>query len=295
LAYLIYTVIISAVVYPTVGHWIWGGGWLAQLGFADFAGSTVVHAVGGGIALVGAAILGPRIGKFNPDKSPNAIAGHNIPIAALGVFILWFGWFGFNPGSTLSVGDGQLISLVAVNTNIAAAAGGIMAMIFIWILYGKPDASMTMNGFLGGLVAITAPCAYVSPASAIAIGAIAGILVVGGVILIERIGVDDPVGAVAVHGFNGVWGTLAIGLFGKKSLGLTYGGLFEGAGLTQLGIQALGVFTALAFVMSIMALVFFTIRGFGSLRASREEELKGLDIEEHGMESYTGFQIFSNE
>jgi Amt family ammonium transporter len=294
-AYLLYTAVVSGLIYPIVGHWIWGGGWLANLGFADFAGSTVVHAVGGSIALVGARILGPRIGKFNADKSVNVLAGHNIPIAALGVFILWFGWFGFNPGSTLSVGDGTLISLVALNTNIAAAAGGITAMVLVWIKFGKPDASMTMNGFLGGLVAITAPCAFVNPLSALAIGIIAGVLVVYGVFLIDKMGVDDPVGAVTVHGINGMWGTLSVGLFGLKSLGLEYGGLFEGAGFRQLGIQAMGTVVVALFCIVTMGIVFKIIDSFSGLRVSRDEELKGLDIEEHGMESYTGFQIFTTK
>lgn len=294
-AYLMYTVIVSALIYPIIGHWIWGGGWLMNLGFGDFAGSSVVHLTGGAIALIGAKILGPRLGKFNPNKSSNVLAGHNIPIAALGIFILWFGWFGFNAGSTLGVGDGSLIAAVALNTNIAAAAGGIMAMILVWIMFGKPDASMTMNGFLGGLVAITAPCAFVEPLSALAIGAIGGMLVVAGVFLLERLRIDDPVGAVAVHGFNGAWGTLAIGIFGLKSMGLEFGGLIEGNGFTQLGVQALGVVAVAGFAIITMGVVFTLIKKVHGLRVSREEELKGLDIEEHGMESYPGFEIFLTE
>ena len=186
-AYLIYSFIISAFIYPIVGHWVWGGGWLATIGFADFAGSTVVHTVGGFAALIGTMILKPRTGKYNPDGSVNAITGHNIPLASLGIFILWFGWFGFNPGSTLEVGDGSLIARVAINTNLAAAAGGIAAMITIWRLFGKPDLSMAMNGALAGLVAVTAPCAFVDPWAAIVIGAIGGVLVVFGVILLDKL------------------------------------------------------------------------------------------------------------
>jgi ammonium transporter, Amt family len=294
-AYLMYTIVVSALVYPIIGHWVWGEGWLFDLGFSDFAGSTVVHLTGGSIAVIGAKILGPRLGKYNPDKSTNILAGHNIPIAALGVFILWFGWFGFNPGSTLGVGDGSLISTVALNTNIAAAAGGIVAMVVVWIMFGKPDASMTMNGFLGGLVAITAGCAYVEPLSAMAIGAVGGIMVVAGVYLIDNMGIDDPVGAVAVHGFNGAWGTLAVGIFGLKEMGLTYGGLIEGNGFAQLGVQALGVAAVAVFAIVVMGIVFKLIDMTRGLRVSREEELKGLDIEEHGMESYPGFEIFLTE
>jgi Amt family ammonium transporter len=294
-AYLIYSFIVSATIYPLVGHWIWGGGWLAALHFADFAGSTVVHAVGGWIAFIGTIILGPRIGKFNKDGSPNAIAGHSIPLASLGVFILWFGWFGFNPGSTLGVSNGDLIARVAINTNLAAAAGAIVAMLTVWIKFGKPDLSMIMNGALAGLVAVTAPCAFISPGAAIAIGVVGGIIVVFGVWLLDKIRVDDPVGAVPVHGMNGIWGTLSIGLFGQKALGLANNGLFYGGGLTQLGIQALGVFVVTAFVIVAMGVIFKLIDMTIGLRVSREEELKGLDIGEHGMESYAGFQIFVTE
>jgi len=294
-AYLIYSFAISALIYPIVGHWIWGGGWLASLNFADFAGSTVVHTVGGTAALVGTIMLKPRIGKYNPDGKPNAIAGHSIPLASLGVFILWFGWFGFNPGSSLHVGDGSLIALVAINTNLAAAAGGIAAMITVWKTVGKPDLSMAMNGALAGLVAITAPCAFVEPWAAIVIGAIGGAIVVFGVFLLEKSQIDDPVGAVPVHGMNGFWGTIAIGLFGKESLGLAQNGLFYGGGFKQLGIQMLGVLSVIIFIIIGMSIVFKLINVIIGLRVSREEELKGLDIGEHGMEAYGGFQIFTTE
>jgi Amt family ammonium transporter len=287
-AYLIYTVVISAMVYPIVGHWIWGGGWLADMGFKDFAGSTVVHATGGWAAFIGTILLGPRIGKYVNGKA-KAIAGHNIPLACLGVFILWFGWFGFNPGSTLAVGNGADLALVAMNTNLSAAAGGVSAMIVVWILMGKPDLSMAMNGALAGLVAITAPCAFVSPAASILIGAIGGVIVVLGVLLLDRIRVDDPVGAVPVHGMNGLWGTISVGLFDVKD------GLFYGGGAKLLGTQVLGTFTVTLFVIASMGVVFFLIKQTIGLRVSRDEELRGLDIGEHGMESYAGFQIFVTE
>jgi len=294
-AYLVYSFIISAFVYPIVGHWIWGGGWLAKFNFADFAGSTVVHTVGGIAALVGTMILKPRIGKYNPDGSANVIAGHSIPLASLGVFILWFGWFGFNPGSTLSVGNGDLIARIALNTNLAAAIGGISAMLTVWKLFGKPDLSMAMNGALAGLVAITAGCAYVDPWAAIIIGAVGGIIVVLGVIVLDKLRIDDPVGAVPVHALNGVWGTLAIGLFGQKALGLANNGLFYGGGMQQLGVQLLGVVSVVAFIAVTMGLLFKVINATIGLRVSRDEELRGLDIGEHGMESYAGFEIFTTE
>ena len=283
------------MIYPIVGHWIWGGGWLSNLNFADFAGSTVVHTVGGVAALIGTILLKPRFGKYDPDGKPNVIAGHSIPLASLGVFVLWFGWFGFNPGSSLSVGDGSLIALVAINTNLAAAAGGIFAMITVWKIFGKPDLSMAMNGALAGLVAITAPCAFVDPWAAIVIGSIGGVIVVLGVILLDKLHIDDPVGAVPVHGMNGIWGTLSIGFFGKESLGLVNDGLFYGGGLKQLGIQALGSLSTIIFIVISMGIVFKLIDVIIGLRVSREEELKGLDIGEHGMEAYGGFQIFTTE
>jgi len=294
-AYLVYSFLISAFIYPIVGHWIWGGGWLAARGFADFAGSTVVHTVGGFAALVGTVILGPRVDKYNRDGTSNMLAGHSIPLASLGVFILWFGWFGFNPGSTLSVGNGDLIARVAVNTNLAAAMGGITAMLAVWKMFGKPDLSMAMNGALAGLVAITAPCAFVEPWAAILIGGTGGVLVVLGVILLDRLHVDDPVGAVPVHGLNGVWGTLSVGLFGQKALGLAHDGLFYGGGSAQLGIQLLGVVSVVVFIVAAMGTVFKLIDATLGLRVSRDEELRGLDIGEHGMESYAGFQIFTTQ
>jgi len=298
--YLIYCAILTAVIYPIVGHWIWGGGWLAELGMIDFAGSTVVHSVGGFSALAGAILLGPRLGKYNKDGSSNAIPGHNIAIAALGVFILWFGWFGFNPGSTLSASS-PAISIIAVNTAIAAAAGALSAMVFVWIRYKKPDASMTLNGALAGLVAITAGCAVVSPVSAIVIGLIGGVIVCVSIDLLDKkFHVDDPVGAVSVHGVTGVFGTLAVGFFAQEKYALLAGydgvnGLFFGGGGNLLLIQFTGVISVVAWTFGTMFLVFFIMKKLNALRVSREEELKGLDIEEHGMEAYGGFQIFQND
>ncbi|MBN2144432.1 MAG: ammonium transporter [Candidatus Aureabacteria bacterium] len=294
-SYLIYTFIISAVVYPIVGHWIWGGGFLAGMGVFDFAGSTVVHAVGGAAGLAGAIILGPRIGKYNKDRSANVIAGHNIPLAALGVFILWFGWFGFNPGSTLSVGDGVAISLISANTNIAAAVAGLSALIVTWIKFKKPDASMAMNGVLAGLVAITAPCAFVTPLSSAMIGLVAGVLVVFSVVFFDSINIDDPVGAVSVHMVNGIWGTISVGLFGLKSLGLSHDGLFNGGGFHQLMVQTIGTLSGVAFSFFFMLIVFKVIAATVGLRVDRHEELKGLDVGEHGMEAYSEFQIFTSK
>jgi Amt family ammonium transporter len=293
-AYLVYTFVISAFVYPIVGHWIWGGGWLYELGFGDFAGSTVVHMVGGLCALIGASFLGSRLGKFNKDKSANIIAGHNIPFAALGTLILWIGWFGFNPGSTLGVGDGEAIALVSLNTNLAAVAGGLSAMIVVWVRFGKPDISMVMNGVLAGLVAITAPCAFVTPIDSIIIGLIAGVIIAFGVLFIDKLGIDDPVGAVSVHFMNGIWGTVAVGLFGQSTYGLARDGLFYGGGVTQLGVQLLGIGTVAVFVSIIMIIMFGILKKFNMLRVSRKEELRGLDIDEHGMEAYPEYQIFLN-
>jgi Amt family ammonium transporter len=291
IAYLVYSAVISLVIYPVFGSWAWGsllegGGWLEGLGFHDFAGSTVVHSIGGWLALAGAVVLGARVGKYGPDGKPRAITGHNIPLAALGVFILWFGWFGFNPGST-TVGNGQ-IGYIAVTTNLAAAAGAVVAMIVAWVIMKKPDASMALNGALAGLVAITCPCDGVTPFGSIIIGAVAGALVVLSVMFFDHVlKVDDPVGAVSVHGVNGLWGTLSYGLFAMD------GGLFYGGGFKQLGVQALGAVTAFAWAFGIGLALFYGIKATIGLRVTPEEELKGLDLGEHGMEAYAGFQIFS--
>jgi Amt family ammonium transporter len=303
-SYLAYSVAITAVVYPVSGHWIWGGGWLGELGFHDFAGSTVVHSVGGWAGLIGALFLGGRLGKYVKANGggyvSKAIPGHNIPLAGLGVFILWFGWFGFNPGSTTS-GMSRSIATIAVTTNLAAAAGAVLAMFTAWIRFAKPDTSMALNGALAGLVAITAPCAVVSPGSAVVIGAVAGVLVVFSVEFVDKVlHIDDPVGAFSVHGACGIWGTLAVGIFASPAYiassdaGINAGLLF-GGGLSQLGVQALGVLAVAVWVCGTMSIVFFAIKQTVGLRVSREEELRGLDIGEHGMESYAGFQIFTTE
>lgn len=294
-SYLVYSFVISALIYPLVGHWVWGGGWLAGLDFHDFAGSTVVHATGGIAALAGTLILKPRIGKYNKDGSPNYLAGHNMPLVMVGVLLLWFGWFGFNGGSTLGFSDPDLVALISVNTILAAAAGLIAAMTTVWIKFKKPDLALTLNGGLAGLVGITAGCAVVTPISAIIIGIIAGVFVIFSVVLLDKLKIDDPVGAIPVHGVNGIWGTLAIGLFGQKTMGLANDGLFYGGGFSQLGIQALGTFSIVLFVFISMWIVFKLIDKTIGLRVSEKEELQGLDAVEHGMESYHGFQIFTTE
>ena len=294
-AYLGYAFLLSAFIYPVVGHWVWGGGWLASLDFHDFAGSTVVHGVGGIAALVGAWLLGPRFGRFGKDGAPHVIAGHNMPLVGMGVFILWFGWFGFNAGSTLGFDEPDVVARVAINTTLAPSAGAIAAMFTAWAWWGKPDLTVALNGALAGLVGITAPCAVVSPAAALFIGLIAGILVVFGIDWMNRLRIDDPVGAVPVHGLCGIWGTLAVGLFGQAGLGSPSDGLLYGGGFGQLGIQCLGVLACYAFAGIAMFLVFKFIDVTVGLRVSHETELRGLDLDEHGMESYAGFQIFTTE
>lgn len=295
-AYIAYSIIASAIIYPVSGHWVWGGGWLSKLGMFDFAGSTVVHSVGGWLAMVGALMVGPRIGKYAPDGTAKPIPGHNIPLGALGVFILWFGWFGFNAGSTMAaVSD---IGHIASTTNIAAATAAIGAMITSWIIVKKPDASLTMNGAVAGLVAITAPCAFVSIGSAAIIGLVAGVLVVLSIIFFDRVlRIDDPVGAISVHGVCGAWGTFALGLFAQDIFapGTTGNGFFFGGGLKLLGVQSLGILSVFAWCLVTGFVMFYLIKKFTGLRVSRNEELRGLDIDEHGSEAYHGFQIFSNQ
>ncbi len=283
LSYCIYSFAISAVVYPISGHWIWGGGWLSELGFVDFAGSTAVHMVGGVAALVGAKILGPRIGKYGKDGKPKAIPGHSLTLGALGVFILWMCWFGFNGASTVSAtGDDTLVLMgkIFVNTNLAAAVAACATMIFTWIRYKKPDISMTLNGALAGLVAITAGCAAVSPAGAAIIGVIAGIVIVLAVEFFDKVvKIDDPVGAISVHGVCGALGTILVGFFALE------GGVFYGGGFSLLGIQALGVGAVAAWVVVTMTIIFFIIKATVGLRVSKQEEIEGLDIHEHGLAS----------
>lgn len=286
--YCIYSVLISAIIYPISGHWIWGGGWLANMGFHDFAGSTVVHMVGGVAALIGAKILGPRIGKYNADGSANAIPGHNLVVGALGVFILWFGWFGFNGGSTVAAsGDEALLSIstIFVTTNMAAAAAAVTTMAITWARYGKPDVSMTLNGALAGLVGITAGCDAVSVAGAFFIGIICGAVVVFSVEFIDQyLKVDDPVGAVSVHGVCGAVGTILVGIFALD------GGLAYGGGTELLVTQVIGVVSVIAYVAVVMTIVFKVLDFKFGLRVSEKEEIAGLDIEEHGIESsYAGF------
>ena len=297
LSYCVYSGIISALVYPIEAHWIWGGGWLSQLGFHDFAGSCAIHMVGGLSALIGAKILGPRIGKFVKDKEGkitkvNAFPGHNLPRGCLGCFILWLGWYGFNGAACTSV---EQLGSVFLTTTVAPAVATVVCMVFTWVRYGKPDVSMCLNASLAGLVAITAPCDVTDCFGAIVIGAVAGVLVVFGVWFLDYVlRVDDPVGAVAVHFMNGMWGTIAVGLFATTSApgNDTLTGLFYGGGFTLLGKQLLGMFSVLAWTAVTMTLVFFFIKAVFGLRVSEEEEIVGLDSMEHGLPSaYAGFSI----
>ncbi len=294
-AYCVYSAMISLIIYPICGHWSWGGGWLQQLGFHDFAGSAQVHNVGGIIAMLGAWMLGPRIGKYDKNGKAHAIPGHNLTAAALGVFILWFCWFGFNGGSTVAMAtadDAASASLVFMNTNLAAAVATTTTMIFTWVRYGKPDVSMTFNGALAGLVAITAGCDCVSPVGAFFIGLVAGFLVVFSVEFFDNVAkIDDPVGAVSVHFANGVWGTLAVGLFSDGTDGVGKG-LFYGGGFTQFGIELLGIVAIDAYVLIVMFIVFKIIDKTIGLRVPAKVEIEGLDIHEHGLASaYSGFAI----
>ena len=301
-SYLIYSALVSAVVYPISGHWMWGSlageasqGWLEALGFHDFAGSTVVHSVGGWIALAGAMMLGPRIGKYRHDGKANPIPGHSLVLGTLGVLLLWIGWFGFNPGSyTAGIGS---IGRVAMTTNLAACAGTIAALVTAWIIMKKPDLTMALNGSLAGLVAITAPCDQVTCNAAIVIGLVAGVLVVLSVFAMDRIHIDDPVGAVSVHCVNGVWGTLAVGLFAAPEAlgyGNTMVGLFYGGGFKYLGVQALGAGATCVWAFGTGLAIFFALKKLGILRVSEKTELKGLDVTEHGQDAYASFQFFSN-
>ncbi|RNC28763.1 MAG: Ammonium transporter NrgA [Candidatus Dichloromethanomonas elyunquensis] len=285
ISYLIYSFVISAVIYPIVGHWIWGGGWLFERGMIDFAGSTVVHSVGGWAALTGAIFVGPRIGKYSKDGKANAIPGHSITLGALGVFILWFGWFGFNPGSTLS-GTNPNIALIAVNTNLAAACGAISSMIFTWFRYKKPDVSLTLNGALAGLVAITAGCNALSPVGSAILGLLAGILVIVSVEFFDKIlKIDDPVGAISVHGICGSFGTAMVGFLAVD------GGVFYGGGTALLVTQVIGVISVFIWTAITCLILFGVIKKTIGLRVSEAEETIGLDLGEHGMQAYPGFQM----
>ncbi|MBI1337257.1 MAG: ammonium transporter [Phycisphaera sp.] len=303
-SYILYSCVISAIIYPISGHWIWGGGWLGAMpadggwGMRDFAGSTVVHSVGAWAALAGAIMVGPRLGKYNKDGTANAIPGHNIVLAALGVFILWFGWYGFNPGSTLACHAG--VSYIAVTTTVAASAGSVAALFCSWIKFGKPDVTMALNGVLAGLVGITAPCASVEPWAAVVIGFIAGILVFCSVLFVERVlKIDDPVGAVSVHGVCGAWGTISIGIFGSQKVDVLFwddascikDGLLYGGGVSQLITQIVGVVAVFIYVF-VAALILFAILKYTiGLRVSDVEQIEGLDLGEHDMAAYPDFQV----
>lgn len=281
-AYLIYSAVITAFIYPISGMWKWGGGWLNELGFYDFAGSLVVHALGGFAGLAAAIVLGPRIGRFNADGSPNAMPGHNLAISTLGVFILLIGWFGFNPGSQLAIAGADntsIVMIIATNTLLAAAAGAVLAMLTAWALFKKPDLTMAMNGLLGGLVGITANCDSVTYNESLIIGAVAGILVVVGVKMLDAMKIDDPVGAWPVHGLNGVWGGIATGIFGGHPL----------------MAQIIGSIAIPLWGFATMFVLFLILKAAGILRVSKDDEMKGLDISEHEEEAYHGFQIFSNQ
>ena len=283
--YIVFSIVISAFIYPVFGSWAWGSlfhgsGWLEKLGFIDFAGSTVVHSVGGWVGLAGAIVLGPRLGKYAKDGKVKPILGHSMTLAALGVFILWLGWFGFNPGSTTAANKD--IAMIFVNTNLAAAAGAVLAMITSWVKFGKPEVGMSLNGGLAGLVAITSPCASVSPLSAVIIGAIAGIIVVFSVVFFDRIKVDDPVGAISVHGVNGAWGTLAAGIFNMG-----------GTSAKIIGVQVLGIVSCFVWTFVIAFVMFKLIDMAIGLRVSPEEEAEGLDMSEHGGIAYPDFEVSS--
>lgn len=288
-SFIVFSFFMVTLIYPIVGHWVWGGGWLAARGMFDFAGSTVVHSVGGWAALAGILVLGPRFGKYVNGKA-NVIPGHNLSLATLGTFVLWFGWFGFNPGSTMSA-DPVAISHVAVTTNTAAAAAVLSATVLSWILMGKPDLGMTLNGCLAGLVAITAPCAFVGVLDSIIIGVVSGMLVVLAVMAFDRARIDDPVGALSVHLVNGVFGTISVGLFARDKLTgtATGNGLFYGGGFKLLGAQLAGVLSVAAYTFFLSLTLWLIIKAVMGLRVSLQEEIDGLDIGEHGNIAYPEF------
>jgi len=293
ISFILFSFVLTLVIYPVVGHWIWGGGWLAELGFLDFAGDTVVHSVGGWAALTGAIILGPRHGKYDKNGKPQAIPGHNMSLAIIGLFVLWLGWFGFNPGSTMSFQNPADVAHIFMTTNTAAITALLTATATSWIFIGKPDLGMTLNGCLAGLVGITGSCAYVSVTSSIIIGAIAGVIVVFSVLLFDRVKVDDPVGATSVHLVCGVFGTVCVGLFAQEGVTSlsTVNGLFFGGGLSLLGAEILGVIAVGAFVFITSALVWLLLKKTIGIRVTLEEEILGLDIGEHGNSAYPDFAI----
>lgn len=286
--YLVFAVVFAGLIYPMVGHWIWGGGWLTELGMQDFAGSTVVHLSGAMAALAGTLLLGPRLGKYDDEGRPVTIPGHNMPLAVLGVLILWIGWFGFNPGSTMAATP--QIADIALTTNLAAASGVLGAMAMSYLYRRHVDVGMAGNGAIAALVAITAPCAFVAPWASVVIGFVAGVIMYLTLVLVDRIGVDDPLGAIAAHGMGGIWGTLSAGLFTTPELAAVgQPGLFYGGGLYQLGVQALGILAAGGFVFLASLLVFAALKASIGLRVKPEQELNGLDVSEHGVYGYAGF------
>jgi len=284
-SFMVFSVVLTAVVYPIIGHWVWGGGWLAKKGFADFAGSTVVHSVGGWAALVGAAMLGPRIGKYSKDGKVQPIAGHNMSMVTLGGLVLMLGWFGFNAGSTLTA-DGMAISHIVTTTTLGGAMGMVAAALWAWLRMGKPDLTLIVNGMLAGLVGVTAGCAFIEPYSAAIIGGLAAVLAIEAVMFFDRLKIDDPVGATSVHLAGGIFGTLAVGLFGRKSLGMANEGLLFGGGGTQLWIQLQGVAATGALVITASLVTWFVIKKTLGMRVTPEEESIGLDASEMGLEAY---------
>lgn len=291
ISFIIFSFVLTLLIYPIVGHWIWGGGWLADLGFQDFAGDTAVHSVGGWAALAGAMLLGPRIGKYDKNKRPRAIPGHSMSLAVIGLFVLWLGWFGFNPGSTMIFQNPSDVMHILMTTNSSAIAAVMTSTITAWIFIGKPDLGMTINGCLAGLVGVTASCAYVTVGASLLIGAIAGIIVVFAVMFFDRIGIDDPVGATSVHLCCGVFGTICVGLFAKEGVTSlsTKNGLFYGGGFGLLGVQLLGIVAVGAFVFAASMLVWFVLKKTVGIRVPAEEEIAGLDIGEHGNRAYPDF------
>lgn len=295
-SFIVFSFVLTLFIYPVVGHWIWGGGWLSDLGFLDFAGDTVVHSVGGWAALAGAMILGPRFGKYDKHGKPKAIPGHSMSLAVIGLFILWMGWFGFNPGSTMSFRNPADVVHILVTTNTAAIAAVLTSTVTAWLFIGKPDLGMTINGCLAGLVGITGSCAYVSVASSLIIGAAAGVIVVFAVLLFDKAKIDDPVGATSVHLVCGTFGTICVGLFAEEGVtGLSeVNGLFFGGGLSLLGKEMIGILSVGAFVFASSALVWFVLKKTMGMRVSLEEEIQGLDSGEHGNSAYPDFAIISS-
>ena len=291
ISFIIFSFVLTLLIYPIVGHWIWGGGWLADMGFQDFAGDTAVHSVGGWAALSGAMILGPRIGKYDKNGRPRAIPGHSMSLAVIGLFVLWLGWFGFNPGSTMSFQNPSDVMHILMTTNTSAIAAVLTSTVAAWVFIGKPDLGMTVNGCLAGLVGITASCAYVTVGASMLIGAIAGVLVVFAVMFFDRIKVDDPVGATSVHLVCGVFGTICVGLFAKEDVTTlsSRSGLFYGGGFGLLGVQLLGIIVVGIFVFAISSLVWYALKKTVGIRVSAEEEMAGLDIGEHGNRAYPDF------